>query len=41
MGTLAPPAVRLVNGSTGDPVLYLENPAAGSALLFDGGENCA
>ncbi len=33
--------VRLVNGSTGDPVLYLDYPGADNALLFDGGENHA
>ncbi|MDB5312739.1 MAG: beta-lactamase domain protein [Gemmataceae bacterium] len=31
--------VTLVNGSTGDPVLYLDYPGADNALLFDGGEN--
>ena len=31
--------VRLVNGSTGDPVLYLDYPGSDNALLFDGGEN--
>jgi ribonuclease Z len=35
------PTARLVNGSTGDPVLYLADPGTGVALLFDGGENCA
>lgn len=33
-------AVRLVNGSTGDPVLYLDYPGSNNALLFDGGDNC-
>jgi ribonuclease Z len=33
--------VRLVNGSTGDPVLYLDYPGSDNALLFDGGENHA
>jgi ribonuclease Z len=33
-------AVRLVNGSTGDPVLYLDYPGGDNAILFDGGENC-
>ena len=33
--------VRLVNGSTGDPVLYLDYPGSDNALLFDAGENCA
>lgn len=32
-------AVRLVNGSTGDPVLYLDYPGSNNALLFDGGDN--
>jgi ribonuclease Z len=32
--------VQLVNGSTGDPVLYLDYPGNDNALLFDGGENC-
>jgi len=31
--------VQLVNGSTGDPVLYLDYPGSDNALLFDGGEN--
>lgn len=31
--------VQLVNGSTGDPVLYLDYPGGDNALLFDGGEN--
>jgi ribonuclease Z len=35
------PTARLVNGSTGDPVLYLADPVTGTALLFDGGDNCA
>jgi ribonuclease Z len=33
--------VRLVNGSTGDPVLYLDYPGSNNALLFDGGDNHA
>ncbi len=33
--------VQLVNGSTGDPVLYLDYPGQDNAILFDGGENCA
>lgn len=33
--------VNLVNGSTGDPVLYLDYPGADNALLFDGGENAS
>ena len=31
--------VRLVNGSTGDPVLYLDYPGRDDAILFDGGQN--
>lgn len=31
--------VRLVNGSIGDPVLYLDYPGSNNALLFDGGDN--
>ncbi|MFO0822703.1 MAG: hypothetical protein U0792_06215 [Gemmataceae bacterium] len=31
--------VQLVNGSTGDPVLYLDYPGSDNALLFDGGDN--
>jgi ribonuclease Z len=31
--------VQLVNGSVGDPVLYLDYPGSDNALLFDGGEN--
>jgi ribonuclease Z len=30
---------QLVNGSTGDPVLFITFPGRGSALLFDGGDN--
>lgn len=33
--------VTLVNGSAGDPVLYLDYPGADNALLFDGGDNAA
>ncbi|MBX3452520.1 MAG: MBL fold metallo-hydrolase [Planctomycetaceae bacterium] len=32
---------RLVNGSTGDPVLYLDYPDRDNALLIDGGDNSA
>lgn len=32
---------RLVNGSTGDPVLYVDSPGKDNALLFDAGENSA
>jgi ribonuclease Z len=31
-------SVRLVNGSTGDPVLYVDYPGRDDALLFDAGE---
>jgi ribonuclease Z len=31
----------LVNGSTGDPVLYVDYPDADDALLFDAGDNAA
>ena len=31
--------VQLVNGSTGDPVLYLDYPGTDNAILFDCGEN--
>lgn len=31
--------IRLVNGSVGDPVLYLDYPGTNNALLFDGGDN--
>ena len=33
--------IQLVNGSIGDPVLYLDYPGSDNAILFDGGENCA
>jgi ribonuclease Z len=40
---MPPPRVctefRLVNGSTGDPVLLAEYPLPGHSVLFDGGEN--
>jgi ribonuclease Z len=32
--------LTLVNGSTGDPVLYVDYPDADNAILFDAGENC-
>jgi ribonuclease Z len=36
--TAGPPSIEtLVNGSTGDPALYLDFPGAGNALLFDAG----
>lgn len=31
--------VRLVNGSTGDPVLFIDYPGRNNALCFDAGEN--
>jgi ribonuclease Z len=31
--------IRLVNGSTGDPALYIDYPGKDNALLFDAGEN--
>ncbi|VTR98122.1 MBL fold metallo-hydrolase [Tuwongella immobilis] len=31
--------IRLVNGSTGDPALYIDYPGLDNALLFDAGEN--
>ncbi len=31
--------IRLVNGSVGDPVLYVDYPGRDDALLFDSGEN--
>lgn len=34
-------AVRLVNGSTGDPLLYLDYPGSNDALLFDAGDTSA
>ncbi len=33
--------LTLLNGSTGDPVLYVDYPASHNALLFDAGENAA
>jgi len=33
--------IRLLNGSTGDPVLYVDYPASYNALLFDGGDNAS
>ena len=33
--------IRLVNGSTGDPMLYVDYPGRDDALLFDAGENAA
>jgi ribonuclease Z len=32
---------RLVNGSTGDPVLYVDTPGRDNAILFDAGDNSA
>lgn len=34
-------AVRLVNGSTGDPLLYLDYPGSNDAILFDCGDTSA
>jgi len=31
--------IRLVNGSTGDPVLFIDYPGKDDSLLFDGGDN--
>ncbi len=31
--------IRLVNGSTGDPVLFIDYPGKDDAFLFDAGEN--
>jgi ribonuclease Z len=39
MASRAVTSVQLVNGSTGDPVLYIDYPGSDDALLFDGGEN--
>jgi ribonuclease Z len=32
--------MTLVNGSIGDPVLYVDYPDADNAILFDAGDNC-
>lgn len=32
-------ALQLVNGSTGDPVLFIDYPGRDDAILFDGGDN--
>jgi ribonuclease BN (tRNA processing enzyme) len=34
------PECRLINGSTGDPILYVTFPGKNKALLFDAGELC-
>jgi ribonuclease Z len=34
------PDCRLVNGSTGDPLLFIDYPGKNNALLFDAGELC-
>src|SRR4051812_16196134 len=34
-------ALRLVNGSVGDPALFIDYPGRDDAILFDAGENCA
>jgi ribonuclease Z len=31
--------IGLVNGSTGDPVLFVDYPGKDDAFLFDGGDN--
>src|SRR4051812_28626086 len=33
--------IRLVNGSTGDPSLFIDYPGRDDALLFDAGDNAA
>lgn len=33
--------IRLLNGSTGDPVLYIDYPGRNDALLFDAGDNAS
>lgn len=33
--------LRLVNGSTGDPLLYIDYPGRDDAILFDAGDNAA
>jgi len=33
--------IRLVNGSTGDPALFIDYPGKDDAYLFDAGENCS
>ncbi len=33
--------MRLVNGSTGDPALYVDDPGKDNAILIDAGENAA
>lgn len=33
--------IRLVNGSTGDPALFIDYPGRDDALLFDAGDNAA
>ena len=38
--TGAIPDCRLVNGSTGDPLLFIDYPGKNNALLFDAGELC-
>ena len=38
--TGAIPDCRLINGSTGDPLLYIDYPGKNNALLFDAGELC-
>ena len=33
--------LRLVNGSTGDPALFVDDPGRDNALLIDAGENAS
>src|SRR6516165_6556623 len=40
-GLGAPWELRLVNGSTGDPVLYADAPGRDNAILIDSGDNAA
>lgn len=40
-GPRAPGEFRLVNGSVGDPALFVDGPGPDDALLFDAGENAA
>jgi ribonuclease Z len=40
-GLLATISTRLVNGSTGDPLLLVDYPGRDDAILFDAGENCS
>jgi ribonuclease Z len=40
-GSRALSVLRLVNGSTGDPALFVDDPGHDNALLIDAGENAA